>query len=43
MWWEAVKCAASGYQYIIMDLPLLFEVRRPLILLIDNSYKTKEK
>ena len=25
MWWEAVKCAASGYQYIIMDLPLLFE------------------
>ena len=27
MWWEAVKCAASGHQYIIMDLPLLFEVR----------------
>ena len=25
MWWEAVKCAAAGYQYIIMDLPLLFE------------------
>ena len=25
MWWEAAKCAASGYQYIIMDLPLLFE------------------
>jgi len=25
MCWEAVKCALSGHQYIIMDLPLLFE------------------
>lgn len=25
MFWEAVKCAANGYQYIVMDLPLLFE------------------
>ena len=25
MWWEAVKCALAGCQYIIMDLPLLFE------------------
>jgi len=25
MIWEAVKCCASGHQYIIMDLPLLFE------------------
>ncbi|XP_023341080.1 dephospho-CoA kinase domain-containing protein-like [Eurytemora carolleeae] len=25
MCWEAVKCAFSGYQFIIMDLPLLFE------------------
>ena len=25
MCWEAVKCAAAGHQYIVMDLPLLFE------------------
>ena len=25
MIWEAVKCAAQGHQYIVMDLPLLFE------------------
>ena len=25
MIWEAVKCAAHGHQYIVMDLPLLFE------------------
>jgi dephospho-CoA kinase len=25
MCWEAVKCALSGHQFIIMDLPLLFE------------------
>jgi len=25
MIWEAVKCAAAGHQYIVMDLPLLFE------------------
>jgi len=25
MCWEALKCAAAGYQYILMDLPLLFE------------------
>ena len=25
MCWEALKCAASGHQYIVMDLPLLFE------------------
>jgi len=25
MCWEAVKCALSGHQYILMDLPLLFE------------------
>jgi len=25
MIWEAVKCALYGHQYIIMDLPLLFE------------------
>jgi len=25
MIWEAVKCGLAGYQYIIMDLPLLFE------------------
>ena len=25
MIWEAIKCAAGGHQYIVMDLPLLFE------------------
>ena len=25
MIWEAIKCAAAGHQYIVMDLPLLFE------------------
>jgi len=25
MCWEAMKCAAAGHQYILMDLPLLFE------------------
>ena len=25
MCWEAIKCAAAGHQYIVMDLPLLFE------------------
>lgn len=25
MWWEALKCAAKGHQYVILDLPLLFE------------------
>jgi len=25
MFWEAVKCAASGHQYVVLDLPLLFE------------------
>jgi len=25
MFWEAVKCAAGGHQYVVLDLPLLFE------------------
>lgn len=25
MFWEAVKCAVSGYPYVVLDLPLLFE------------------
>jgi dephospho-CoA kinase len=25
MIWEAIKCAAQGHQFILMDLPLLFE------------------
>ena len=28
MCWEAAKCAAAGHQYIVLDLPLLFEVRQ---------------
>ena len=25
MCWEAAKCAMKGHQYVILDLPLLFE------------------
>ena len=25
MFWEAMKCAVAGHQYVILDLPLLFE------------------
>ncbi len=36
MTWEAVKHAIAGHQYVVLDLPLLFEAGKNIVLYIVN-------